>query len=82
MLLVVVVIVICKIMLWLLVGWLVQLLKLLEGHTHDVCAVAISVDGGKIVSGSKDSTVQVWSMETGEVCLACILHLFMFGGKC
>ena len=45
----------------------VQVLKVLEGHTDDVLSVAISVDGGKIVSGSGDDTVRVWSMETGEV---------------
>ena len=58
-----------------LVGWLVgwcgcvgwQVLKVLEGHTDGVWAVAISTDGAKIVSGSDDNTVRVWSMETGEV---------------
>ena len=44
-----------------------QVLKVLEGHTGSVNAVAISTDGGKIVSGSKDKTVRVWSAETGEV---------------
>ena len=44
-----------------------QVLKVLEGHTNWVTAVAISVDGSKIVSGSSDSTVRVWSMATGEV---------------
>ena len=47
------------------VGW--QVVKVLEGHTGDVCAVAISSDGAKIVSGSLDHTVRIWSMETGEV---------------
>ena len=47
------------------VGW--QVLKVLEGHTSAVWAVAISTDGAKIVSGSLDKTVRVWSMETGEV---------------
>ena len=44
-----------------------QVLKVLEGHTDIVSAVAISIDGAKIVSGSVDKTVRVWSMETGEV---------------
>ncbi len=44
-----------------------QVLKVLEGHTDTVRAVAISADGAKIVSGSFDKTVRVWSMETGEV---------------
>ena len=43
---------------------------MLEGHTDCVFAVAISVDGGKIVSGSDDKTVRVWSSETGEVIAA------------
>ena len=47
------------------VGW--QVLKVLEGHNGIVWAVAISTDGSKIVSGSLDITVRVWSMETGEV---------------
>ena len=38
-----------------------------EGHTGWVWDVAISPDGAKIVSGSDDKTVRVWSMETGEV---------------
>ena len=46
-----------------------QVLKVLEGHTDSIRAVAISADGSKIVSGSRDKTVRVWSMETGEVCL-------------
>ncbi len=44
-----------------------QILKVLEGHTGTVNAVAVSVDGGKIVSGSDDSTVRVWSADTGQV---------------
>ena len=46
---------------------LLQVLRVLEGHTGEVLAVAISVDGAKIVSGSRDNTVRVWSMKTGEV---------------
>ena len=44
-----------------------QVLKVIEGHTETVMDVAISTDGAKIVSGSADKTVRVWSMETGEV---------------
>ena len=48
---------------------------MLEGHTNYVFDVAISADGGKIVSGSRDSddTVRVWTMETGEVPCDCLL---------
>ncbi len=52
-----------------------QVLKVLEGHTGPVAAVAISVDGSKIISGSLDKTVRVWSMETGEVPIACVCFL-------
>ncbi len=41
--------------------------KVFEGHTGHVNAVKISVDGGKIVSGSDDETLRVWSTETSEV---------------
>ena len=44
---------------------------MLKGHTYSVNAVAISTDGAKIVSGSVDYTVRVWSMETGKVQTAC-----------
>jgi WD40 repeat protein len=44
-----------------------QVLKVLEGHSRDVLSVAISTDGSKIVSGSVDKTVRVWSTVTGEV---------------
>ena len=44
-----------------------QVLKVLEEHTGRVSSVAISTDGSKIVSGSGDKTVLIWSMETGEV---------------
>ena len=50
---------------------------MLEGHTDSVDAVVISTDGAKIVSGSRDMTVRVWSMESGEVPAFlhdCILH--------
>ena len=47
---------------------------MLEGHTDRVVAVAISTDGAKILSGSGDNTVRVWSAETGKVpaCLPCM----------
>ena len=49
---------------------------MLEGHTYYVFDVAISADGGKIVSGSYDKTVRVWSMETGEV-PTCVIVCFL-----
>ncbi len=51
-----------------------QELQTFEEHTHPVIAVAISVDGDKIVTGSVDKTVRVSSLESGEVYLpACLL---------
>ncbi len=51
---------------WLALVWL-QVLKVLEGHTDSVYAVAVSADGSKIVSGSGDKTVRIWSAESGQV---------------
>jgi WD40 repeat protein len=39
---------------------------ILRRHTHAVFAVAFSPDGGLIASGSKDATVRVWDVTTGE----------------
>ena len=44
-----------------------QVLKVLEGHTGLVMSVAVSADGSKIVSGSYDNTVRIWSAESGQV---------------
>ena len=46
---------------------LTQVLKVLEGHTDWVFAVAISADGANIISVSGDKTVRIWSAATGEV---------------
>jgi WD40 repeat protein len=42
-------------------------LRSLEGHTSVVTAVALSPDGGWIVSGSWDRTVKVWEAATGRL---------------
>ena len=47
---------------------------MLEGHTGYVRAVAISTDNMKIVSGGGDSTLRIWSAETGEVRAALGFH--------
>ena len=40
---------------------------LLSGHTDWVNSVAFSADGSKVVSGSGDNTVKIWSADNGEV---------------
>ena len=41
---------------------------LLSGHARGgVTSVAFSADGSKVVSGSKDNTVKIWSADNGEV---------------
>ena len=40
---------------------------LLSGHDDWVLSVAFSADGSKVVSGSGDSTVKIWSADNGEV---------------
>ena len=40
---------------------------LLSGHTFTVYSVAFSADGSKVVSGSGDKTVKIWSADNGEV---------------
>lgn len=37
-----------------------------EGHESDVNCIAITTDGKRIVSGSKDNTIRVWDLETGD----------------
>ena len=40
---------------------------LLSGHGREVTSVAFSADGSKVVSGSDDNTVKIWSADNGEV---------------
>ncbi|KAG8795791.1 hypothetical protein FRC16_009954, partial [Serendipita sp. 398] len=41
-------------------------LNILAGHIEGVLSVAWSVDGRRIVSGSRDKTVRIWDAETGQ----------------
>jgi WD40 repeat protein/GTPase SAR1 family protein len=43
--------------------------EVLRGHGDNVQCVAVTADGGRIVSGSVDKTVRVWDAATGE-CVA------------
>jgi WD40 repeat protein len=40
-------------------------LQTLEGHGDSVSSVAVSADGGRLASGSGDTTVKVWDAATG-----------------
>jgi WD40 repeat protein len=44
-----------------------KLLKTLEGHSHWVYSVSWNHDGTKIVSGSRDNTINIWDSSTGTV---------------
>ena len=45
-----------------MVGWQV---RALTGHSGTVLSVDFSADGKRIVSGSADSLVKIWEVETG-----------------
>ena len=41
------------------------LLQTLEGHTDLVNSVALTPDGRRALSGSKDKTLRLWDLDTG-----------------
>src|SRR5207253_1957418 len=43
--------------------------SVLQGHTGPVTSVAMTADGRRAASGSRDKTVRVWDLERG-ICLA------------
>lgn len=43
-----------------------KLLFTLEGHTQGINAVAVNTDQSKIITGSTDQTVKIWSLYAGE----------------
>ena len=49
-------------------------IRVLEGHTHPVTAVALSSDGKCAVSGSNDKTLRVWNLEGSQLRRVLIGH--------
>jgi small GTP-binding protein len=45
---------------------LAKCLHVLKGHNGTVCGVAISTDRRIVVSGSKDKSIRIWDVESGE----------------
>ncbi|MGK7921547.1 MAG: WD40 repeat domain-containing protein [Trichodesmium sp.] len=51
----------------------------LKGDSNGVISVAVTCDGKKVISGSSDHTIKIWSMETeaeivsftGEISVLC-----------
>ncbi|KAK3821637.1 MAG: WD40-repeat-containing domain protein [Benniella sp.] len=50
-----------------------EMLRIQEGHGHDVRRVVYSSDGNLLCSGSRDKTVRIWIMESG-VCQHILNH--------
>lgn len=49
-----------------------ELINTLSGHSDAVISVAISPDRETMASGSRDGTVKVWNLQTGE-CLCSLV---------
>jgi WD40 repeat protein len=47
-------------------------LRIFEGHSRDVCAIASLPDGRRVISGSHDGSLKLWNVETGQ-CLRTFL---------
>jgi WD40 repeat protein len=41
-------------------------IRTFQGHTDSVKSVAFSPDGNTVISGSSDSTIKLWNVQTGE----------------
>ncbi|WP_414754712.1 hypothetical protein, partial [Anabaena sp. CCY 9910] len=51
-----------------------RLVRTLVGHSDWVKAVAVTPNGKQVISGSKDNTLKVWNLETGEEQFTLIGH--------
>jgi len=52
------------------------LVRVLEGHSAEVGAIAASEAAGRLVTGSTDQTVKLWNLATGE-----LIASFFFAGE-
>jgi len=43
-----------------------SLIRTMKGHSSSVNAVVVTPDGQRVISGSDDTTIKVWNLETGE----------------
>ncbi|MFM6250064.1 MAG: WD40 repeat domain-containing protein, partial [Dolichospermum sp.] len=43
-----------------------HLIRTLTGHSYLVNAIALTPDGKTVISGSLDTTIKIWDLETGE----------------
>ena len=39
----------------------------MQGHTSYVYSVAVTTDGSRVVSGSWDTTIKIWSLSSGAL---------------
>jgi WD40 repeat protein len=44
-----------------------QLLQSFTGHSHIISSLVISADSKILISGSRDKTIKMWELETGEL---------------
>src|SRR5271157_5561593 len=57
-----------------------SLIRTLEGHSESVLGVAVSADGRRAVSASRDHTLKVWNVESGRELRTLEGHFdFVFG---